>query len=189
MNRGAFMSMICFNKLSEACFKTTEPSRILFLANNAIKDVLKQNLETVGKSKDGMEIALIKYDIKTKHLSYTGAHRPLWIIKAGTKEFIDIKPTKASVASFTEYNFEYQQHEITLEINDSIYMTRDGFPDQFGGADGKKFIAKNMKLFLQEISTLPSEEQKKLTADKINTWMGSLEQLDVLVIGLKIKDL
>ncbi|MBA3681867.1 MAG: SpoIIE family protein phosphatase [Bacteroidetes bacterium] len=184
---GAFMSMICSNKLSEACFETTEPAKILFLANNAIKDVLKQNVETIGKSKDGMEIALIKYNIQTKKVTYTGAHRPLWIIKAGTKEFVEIKPTKASVASFTEYNFEYQQHEIELETNDSIFMTSDGFPDQFGGADGKKFMAKNMKAFLQEISTLPTDKQKIVVADKINNWMGPHEQVDdLLVIGLKV---
>ncbi len=184
---GAFMSMICSNKLSEACFETNEPAKILFLANNAIKDVLKQNVESDGKSKDGMEIALIKYNIKDKKVSYTGAHRPMWIIKAGTKEFVEVKPTKASVASFTEYNFEYQQHEIALDVNDAIYLTSDGFPDQFGGKEGKKFMAKNMKLFLQEISTLPSKKQKTLVADKINNWMGPHEQVDdLLVIGLKI---
>lgn len=182
---GAFMSMICSNKLSEACFETTEPAKILFLANNSIKDVLKQNVD--GKSKDGMEIALIKYNIQTKKVSYAGAQRPLWIIKKDTKEFVEIKATKASVASFTDYNFEYKQDEMQLELGDTIYMTSDGFPDQFGGADGKKFMAKNMKAFLQDISTLPSEEQKKLTADKINNWMGALEQVDdLLVIGLKV---
>ncbi|MEO6302120.1 MAG: SpoIIE family protein phosphatase [Bacteroidia bacterium] len=184
---GAFMSMICSNKLTEAALQNTDPAKILFLANNAIKNVLRQNVESDGKSKDGMEVSLIKYNIKDKKVTYAGAHRPLWIIKAGTKEFVEVKPTKASVASFTDYNFEYQQHDVILDTNDSLYMTSDGFPDQFGGVDGKKFMAKNMKSFLQDISTLPSDQQKTLVADKINNWMGPHEQVDdLLVIGLKV---
>ncbi len=184
---GAFMSMICSNKLTEAALQNTEPAQILFLANNSIKNVLRQNIESDGKSKDGMETALIKYNIKSKKITYAGAHRPLWIVKAGTKEFLEIKPTKASVASFTDHNFEYQQHEMILDAGDSIYMTSDGFPDQFGGPDGKKFMAKNMKTFLQEISTLKVNEQKTNVSDKINTWMGPHEQVDdLLVIGIKV---
>ncbi|MCE3226171.1 MAG: protein serine/threonine phosphatase [Bacteroidetes bacterium] len=183
---GAFMSMICSNKLTEACLQTNEPSRILFLANNSIKNVLKQTSDSDGKSKDGMEISLVRYDVKTRKIKYSGANRPLWIIKNGTKEFVEIKPTKASVASFTDMDFEYAQHEMQLDINDVVYMTSDGFPDQFGGPEGKKFMAKNMKQFLQDIVELPVDKQKHLVADKINSWKGSFEQVDdLLVIGIK----
>lgn len=183
---GAFMSMICSEKLSEACFHSTTPADILYRANNTIKEVLKQNQEEEGKSKDGMEIALIHYNIKTKTISYTGANRPIWIIKANTVEVIETKPTKASIASFTEFNFEYKQHEFILETGDMVYLTTDGFPDQFGGPDGKKFMTKNMKAFLIDIYNLSMEEQKTLVANKINDWKGSLEQVDdLLVIGLK----
>jgi serine phosphatase RsbU (regulator of sigma subunit) len=183
---GAFMSMICSDKLNEASLHTASPAELLSRANNAIKNVLKQHSQQDGTSKDGMEIALVKYNIETKQISYSGANRPLWLIKTNNKEFIEIKPTKASVASFTEYNFEYQQHELQLEKNDTIYLTSDGFPDQFGGPDGRKFMTKNMKTFLQEISDLPMSEQHQLIAKKINDWMGNLEQVDdLLVIGIK----
>ncbi|MCE3259439.1 MAG: protein serine/threonine phosphatase, partial [Bacteroidetes bacterium] len=183
---GAFMSMICSNKLTEACLQTSEPARILFLANNSIKNVLKQTGESDGKSKDGMEISLVRYDVRTKKIIYSGAHRPLWIIKNTSREFVEIKPTKASVASFTDMDFEYAQHHILLSENDMVYMTSDGFPDQFGGPEGKKFMAKNMKAFFSEIMHLPVDEQKKMISDKINSWKGSHEQVDdLLVIGIK----
>ena len=183
---GAFMSTICSEKLTEAALKSAVPSKILFDANNAIKKVLKQDALNDGTNKDGMEIALVKYNTKTKQLIYTGANRALWIVKAGTKEVVEAKPTKASIASFTPFNFEYEQSEFMLDANDMVYLTSDGYPDQFGGPHGKKFMAKNMKNFLQEIMNLPVEEQRELIATKINSWKGQHEQVDdLLVIGLK----
>lgn len=193
---GAFMSMICSEKLSEAVTYSTDPDKILYYTNNGIKEALRQNQQEEGKSKDGMEIALIRYNTITKTVSYSGANRPLWLIKnsinsspaeSGTnKEIIETKATKASIASFTEFNFEYKQHELVLESGDMVYLTTDGFPDQFGGPDGRKFMTKNMKTFLVDICNLPMEEQKVLVTNKINEWKGSLEQVDdLLVIGLK----
>ncbi len=184
---GAFMSTICAEKLTESALKNTEPAKILFNANNAIKKVLKQDALEEGTNKDGMEIALIKYNIKTKQLVYAGANRALWIIKGNTKEFIEAKPTKASIASFTPFDFKYEQTKFGLEANDVVYLSSDGYPDQFGGPHGKKFMAKNMKQFLKEIMHLPVAEQSQLINQKINAWKGNLEQVDdLLVIGLKI---
>jgi serine phosphatase RsbU (regulator of sigma subunit)/ligand-binding sensor domain-containing protein len=184
---GAFMSTICAEKLTESALRDNSPAKVLFNANNAIKKVLKQETIEEGTNKDGMEIALIKYNSKTKHLTYTGANRPLWIVKGDTKELIEIKPTKASIASFTPLNFEYEQNEIDLNANDVVYLTSDGFPDQFGGRDGKKFMSKNMKQFLKEIMHLPVDEQQKLVSEKINNWKGNYEQVDdLLVIGVRV---
>jgi len=184
---GAFMSTICAEKLTESALRDNSPAKVLFNANNAIKKVLKQETIDEETNKDGMEIALVKFNIKTKKLTYTGANRPLWIIKGDTKEFIEVKPTKASIASFTPLNFEYEQSDITLNANDVVYLTSDGFPDQFGGQYGKKFMTKNMKQFLQEIMHLPVDEQQKLVNEKINDWKGHYEQVDdLLVIGVRI---
>lgn len=183
---GAFMSTICAEKLTESALRDNTPAKVLFNANNAIKKVLKQETLEEGTNKDGMEIALIKYNLKTKKLTYTGANRPLWIVKGDTKELVEIKPTKASIASFTPLNFEYEQNEFSLNENDVVYLTSDGFPDQFGGPDGKKFMTKNMKQFLKEIMHLPVDEQHKLVSEKINAWKGNYEQVDdLLVIGVK----
>ena len=77
--------------------------------------------------------------------------------------------------------------EFVLENNDMIYLTSDGYPDQFGGTYGKKFMAKKMKQFLKDIMHLPVAEQNKLISKEINDWKGNLEQVDdLLVIGVKI---
>jgi serine phosphatase RsbU (regulator of sigma subunit) len=182
---GAFMSTICSEKLTEAALKTTEPAKILFDANNAIKKVLKQDAVGDGTNKDGMEIALIKYNTQTRQLIYAGANRGMWIIRAN-KELEETKPTKASIASFTPFNFEYEQSVHQLDHGDMVYLTSDGYADQFGGAAGKKFMAKNMKEFLKGIVGLPVSEQKDLVSQNINDWKGSYEQVDdLLVIGVK----
>ena len=148
---------------------------------------MKQDAQEENTNKDGMEIALIKYNIKTKQLVYAGANRALWIIKGNSKEFIEAKPTKASIASFTPFDFKYEQTDLVLETNDVVYLSSDGYPDQFGGPHGKKFMAKNMKQFLKEIIHLPMAEQNQLISQKINDWKGNLEQVDdLLVIGVKV---
>jgi serine phosphatase RsbU (regulator of sigma subunit)/ligand-binding sensor domain-containing protein len=184
---GGFMSMICSDKLHDAVRENAEPAHILYATNNGVKTTLKQEIILEGKSKDGMEISLIKINKKTKQISYSGANRPLWIIDGETLELTEIKPTKASVASFTEFNFEYEQHNIQLKTGDLIYATTDGFPDQFGGEEGKKYMSKKMKNFILSIAKKPIAEQRELLNTEINQWMKNHEQVDdLLVIGIRL---
>ncbi len=182
---GGFMSMICSGKLHDAAKETTEPDKILFLANNSIKETLRQQNE--GKSKDGMEICLLKINTQTREVKYAGANRPLWILNNLSKEVSEVKPTKASVASFTEFNFNYELHTLQLNENDVLYASTDGYPDQFGGPGGKKYMSKKMKGFLSDISDKTMPEQEMLLRKDINDWMTGLEQVDdLLVIGVKL---
>ncbi|MEO6305207.1 MAG: SpoIIE family protein phosphatase [Bacteroidia bacterium] len=182
---GGFMSMICSDKLHDAAKQTTEPDKLLYLANNSIKETLRQQNE--GKSKDGMEICLLKINTQTREVKYTGANRSLWVLNGTTKELTEIKPTKASVASFTEFNFAYQLHTLQLNSNDVLYATTDGYADQFGGPDGKKYMSKKMKGFLTENSFNPMPHQENLLRKDINDWMDGFEQVDdLLVIGIKL---
>lgn len=182
---GGFMSMICSDKLHLAARDTSEPGRILYLANNSIKESLRQQME--GKSKDGMEICLLKVNTKTREVKYAGANRPLWIYRGATGEIEEIRPTKASVASFTEFDFMYQQHEFRLDEGDTLYATSDGYPDQFGGRDGKKYMSKNLKAFLISISQLAMEAQEQVLRDNIREWMRGHEQVDdLLVLGIRL---
>jgi serine phosphatase RsbU (regulator of sigma subunit) len=183
---GGFMSMICSDKLHQAAEQSLSPDSILYNANNYIKDALKQgNIE--GGTKDGMEIALLKINTQTKQISYSGANRFLWIIKCGSNELTEIKPTKASIASTTDYNNVYQLHTLNLEKGDRLYMSTDGFPDQFGGPDEKKYMTKNFKQFLLNKSSFSINEQTDIVSYEINKWMQNTEQVDdLLVIGIEL---
>jgi serine phosphatase RsbU (regulator of sigma subunit) len=182
---GGFMSMICSDKLNDATRESTEPDRILFLANNSIKESLRQQSE--GKSKDGMEIALVKVNTKTREVKYSGANRQMWIFSSASGTMNEIKPTKASIASFTEFNFTYDLNELRLEKGDVLYLTTDGYPDQFGGPAGKKYMTKNLKSFLAGISSMKADVQEQQVRTNIREWMQDYEQVDdLLVIGIRL---
>lgn len=182
---GGFMSMICSDKLHDAARETTIPSEILFKANNSIKESLRQQNE--GKSKDGMEICILKVNLKTREVLYAGANRQLWVVDSKTKNLTEIKPTKASIASFTEFNFKYELHTLNLNAGDLLFVSTDGYPDQFGGPQGKKYMSKNFKSFLMSNIHLPISHQELEIKQNINSWMKGYEQVDdLLVIGIKL---
>jgi serine phosphatase RsbU (regulator of sigma subunit) len=182
---GGFMSMICSDKLHDAARETTSPEKILFLANNSIKESLRQQNE--GKSKDGMEICLLHVNTRTKTVQFSGANRTLLLIDSKNREVKEIKPTKASVASFTEFNFSYELNTLQLNEGDILIASTDGYPDQFGGPHGKKYMTKNFKNFISSIASLPVAEQEKHIRQNINDWMKGYEQVDdLLVIGIKL---
>lgn len=182
---GGFMSMICSGKLHDAALVSTEPDQLLFHANNSIKENLRQQGES--KNKDGMEICLVKVNTKTREIKYAGANRALWIYDASENVINEIKPTKASIASSTDYNSKYEVHTVKLKPGDVVYATSDGYADQFGGATGKKYMTKNFKSYLLAKAQLPMDVQCHDLKNNINSWMGNHEQVDdLLVIGIKV---
>ncbi len=182
---GGFMSMICSGRLHDAALISTEPDQLLYNANNSIKINLRQQGES--KNKDGMEICLLKVNTKTREVKYAGANRALWIYDSKEKQIKEIKPTKASIASSTEFNSIYEVHTFKLNAGDIIYTTSDGYADQFGGAFGKKYMTKTFKTFLLEQVNLPMDTQCEILKKNINSWMGNHEQVDdLLVIGVKL---
>jgi serine phosphatase RsbU (regulator of sigma subunit) len=181
---GGFMSMICSGKLHDAAIESKEPDKILYLANNSIKESLRQQS---GKSKDGMEICLLLVNIKTRKVKFSGANRPLWIYKKSSGGLEEVKPTKASIASSTDFNFTYDVTELSLDEGDVIYASSDGYADQFGGTGGKKYMSKNFKAYLKLVADKDMNEQLKMVRENINLWKGNYEQVDdLLVIGIRM---
>ena len=83
-------------------------------------------------------------------------------------------------------NDPFTSHKISLQPNDLLYLYSDGYQDQFGGPENKKFMASNFEKFLLEISVRTLTEQKQLLIDKLQSWRGNVKQTDdILVIGLK----
>ncbi|MFY8185293.1 MAG: SpoIIE family protein phosphatase, partial [Bacteroidia bacterium] len=155
---GGFMSMVCSDKLNEAVTLTNEPDAILKMVNRRIKQSLRQDNKE-GSTKDGMEIALLKVNTITKTVKYSGANRFLWIIRAESNELEEVKPTKAGIGGHTDDSQEFAIHEIKFNSGDRLYMSTDGYGDQFGGQDGKKLMTKNFKQFLLSIKELCIDEQ------------------------------
>ena len=133
-----------------------------------------------------MDIALCTFDLKSLHLQYAGANRPLWLFRNG--EFLEIKPDKLAIGGFRiKVDATFTNHEMRLQAGDTIYLFTDGFADQFGGTYGKKLLSKHLREILSTIQNLSMREQEKRLTEIFTEWKGDMIQVDdVLVIGVRI---
>jgi serine phosphatase RsbU (regulator of sigma subunit) len=182
---GAFMSMIGTSLLNQIINEKgiTEPSQILGQLNQGIVNALKQR---DSESNDGMDISLCTIDLDKNKLKFSGANRPLWLLR--NNEMLVYKPNKFPIGGLQVYHTEaFTQHEIDLIKGDAIYIFSDGFSDQFGGGKGKKLMTKKFKDELMQIQHLNMKEQENYLLGLFNKWKGNLEQVDdVLIIGIRI---
>jgi serine phosphatase RsbU (regulator of sigma subunit) len=180
---GSLMSIVSMDKLNLAVFekKLTEPKDILFEINNQIKQSIKHQ-------KDGLDIALLKINFKTNFISFSGANRPLWIVR--NKQLLEQKATKKCIAGHTPFNSQFEQTDIQLQLGDLIVLSTDGYADQFGGnltGNGKKMMTKRFKEVVTSSSNLTSSEMEMVLRENYHSWKGNYEQVDdVCVIGFKV---
>lgn len=184
---GAFMSMIGSDKLNQAILEgqLTNPADILSFVNVGIKRALRQNEQAENASRDGMDATIISIDKENMHLQVSGAHNSLIMIRDG--ELTEFKVTKVAVAGFTPEDQVYDLTECDLKEGDCLYMTTDGYVDQFGGPKGKKLKSAVFKKILLEIYNKPMEEQRKYLTHYMKEWMADHEQIDdICVVGIRV---
>lgn len=180
---GALVSVICNNSLNRALSElgACEPGILLDKTRQIVINEFEKSEEDV---KDGMDIALCA--LKGKTLHYSGAHNPLWLIRKGAVEVEEIKGNKQPVGNFS-HSVPFTSHTIETNSGDSLYIFSDGFVDQFGGEQGKKFKASNLKKLLLSIQHLEIADQKQAIEEAFEQWKGSTEQIDdVCLIGVKL---
>lgn len=178
---GAMVSVICNNGLNRSVreYGITEPGKILDRARKIVISEFEKSDEEV---KDGMDISLCA--LQGTMLYWAGANTPLWIIR--NKQIIKYKADKQPIGKYTE-STSFTTHAISLQKNDTIYIFTDGYADQFGGKNGKKFKSANFKKLLLSIQDKPMQEQSDILNSEFEAWKGSLEQVDdVCVIGVRI---
>ena len=182
---GAFMSMLGISFLNEInnTEKVLSPAQILDDLRLRIIKELGQTGAIEG-SKDGMDISMVRLNLKTNEIAWAGANNPLYIIK--NNQLIEVRGDRQPVG------YSYQQepftdHRLELKKGMVLYLFSDGFHDQFGGSKGKKYKTKQLKNKFLEIHKEPLLEQKNILHKEFLTWRGDIEQIDdVCVIGLKL---
>jgi len=185
---GAFMTMIGNTLLNQIVLteKTVMPDEILNNLHNAVRKALKQD-QAGSQSRDGMDIAFICVDPLSGVLHYAGANNPLIMVRAG--EVTEIKADKKAIGGLqTEDQRIFTLHSIETKPGDMYYVFTDGYEDQFGGPQGRKFMSKRFKKMLGEIAEKPVAEIHNHLEREILDWMGErYEQVDdILVIGVRI---
>lgn len=182
---GAFMSMIGINLLNRIISEGVYmPDKILMALHRNVQKVLQQD-ET--KNMDGMDMALCYVNKKEKNIYYAGAKNPLVYIQ--DDKITKIQASKSPIGGTDQSPVvEFQLHEISYQKSPVLfYLFTDGYGDQFGGPNNKKFFLKNLMNLLLENHTLPLEAQKTVLKTTIQNWMknSSFQIDDILIIGIK----
>lgn len=192
---GAFMSMLGVSFLNKIVNEEgiVKPAQILNSLRSEIVVSLKQE-GTFETNKDGMDIALCSVDLKKMTLEFAGANNPLLVIRRENGEYVvnETKADKMPVAFYMRMD-DFTNHEIELRKGDTIYLHSDGFLDQFGGPEGRKFMKKRFNEMLLSNQELPMTTQKEVFTKTLDEWInhpsdnapgGQID--DVILIGVRI---
>jgi serine phosphatase RsbU (regulator of sigma subunit) len=184
---GAFLSMIGYNLLDEIIDRGIHrPGQILKELNKGIRRTLRQD-ET--DNRDGMDMAMCVWDPVKKTIDFSGAKNPL--IYIANDEVFRIRGDKESIGGgSTNTDMEFTTHSIDISGPTWLYVFSDGFIDQFGGNEGRKFMIKNFTDLLEHIHKLPACEQREILKITFNEWKRQeYPQIDdVLVMGFLVGD-
>ena len=160
---GAIVSVVCNNALNRAVreYKLSNPADIL----NKTREIVIQEFEKSDEEvKDGMYISLCALDLTSKTLNWAGANNPLWILRnndLAVIEILEIRGDKQPIGKFI-FAKPFVNHEVKLKTDDEIYIFTDGYQDQFGGENAKKFKVAQMKELFLSICNKPMEEQRNI---------------------------
>lgn len=180
---GAFMSMLGFNLLNDiAKSGIIEPEKMLDKLNEGVRNSLNQDKT---ENKDGMDMTLCVIDTADKTIEFSGAQNSLIYVQ--DQKIYRVRGNKFPIGGYQFENKFFTKHIIKADKPTYCYMFSDGYTDQFGGKNNKKFMAKNLRELLFEIHQMPMEEQKKILGLVMEEWMGTQQQTDdMLILGFKL---
>jgi PAS domain S-box-containing protein len=183
---GALLSLIGYFLLNDIVRSRgiIDPGKILDLLDEGVTQTLRQD-QNDAATKDGMDIALCRINTKLNVVEYAGAHRPLLVMKGGQME--EVKGDRFPVGGGIAKNqVSFTTTRVNLKSGDSIYFSSDGFPDQFGGPEGRKLGSKRMRELVESMHHLPAAEALASFDHAWETWRGTHKQTDdVLLIGIR----
>lgn len=198
---GAMVSVVCSNAMNQAVLqhKLIDPGKVLDKTTELVVERFGRGAEEVN---DGMDICLTSIekieDDKVK-VKFAGANNNLWILSKRTDISLEsnvmeqdgyflheIKANKQPVGKYY-HSKPFNTVEIVIEKGERFFLYTDGYADQFGGEDGKKFKGKNFKKLVLSTMSGSLESQKEALLNNFNSWKGDMEQLDdVCVIGIEV---
>ena len=187
---GAFMSMLGLSYLNEIVHtrEITEANQVLNELRKQVRNSLRQHGQ-VEESKDGIDMALCVIDEKKNTLQYSGANNPICLIRYinGCRELIEFKADRMPLGYYQGRFKSFTNQDIQLEYGDVFYLYSDGFMDQKGGEEGKKYLSKNFKKLLMEIYAEPLQDQQMILDTTFSEWKRDNPQIDdILVIGVRV---
>jgi serine phosphatase RsbU (regulator of sigma subunit) len=182
---GAFMGLLGISLLNEIVIekKIKDTGIILeYLSKSIIDSHIHESKSAIL---DNIELALCVIDHTSHNMEFAGANMPVLCIRGN--ELIELKPDRMRIGGINKNENEFTNQTLLLQAEDVLYLFSDGFYNQFGGSQGRKFLLKNFKNLLLEIKDLSMQEQKNILQHSFVEWKGNYPQVDdITVIGLKI---
>ena len=184
---GAFMSMLGMTLLNEIIIKNDQNIQASDILNQLRDRVIYSLHQTgrYGEAHDGMDISLCIIDRDKKTVEFAGANNGMLLIRKNKLHIY--QPDKMPVGFYVTHD-KFTNHRFGYRSGDMIYMYTDGFSDQFGGPNGKKFKSKQFRDLLLSLHHLQAKKQKDALGKKFYQWKGDLDQVDdVLIFGLRVE--
>lgn len=184
---GAFMTVMGNSIVNEVVneMKITDPGEILYKLDQKILEILSDKDGKVAIH-DGMDMAILAINDDNKTVKYAAAHNPLYYVRQ--QKLKVIKGSKFAVGS-SQYRTKkvFEVHTIDSLPGDVFYIFTDGFQDQFGKKEKRKYMTRRFRNFLFSINRLPLCRQGEKVANEFETWKQDLPQTDdTLVIGFRM---
>lgn len=186
---GAFMSIMGHNSLNKIVGENHvyHPGEILNKLNDEIVSILSRRSD--DPIKDGMDMTLVAFDKVTGLLEFAGAYNSLYIVHDGVMRIYKGNKFPIGILSTCKEK-QFTNSDITVYPGDMLYMSSDGYTDQFGGVKGKRFQSANLRKLLLKISDLTLDEQRLELQRVFLEWKGNQEQVDdILIIGIRVPKL
>ncbi|GEM_PF-3714748 len=195
---GAFMSIIGTDGLNKVFKerKSDSPADMLRRLNTYFKSTLRYSDHSIDR--DGMDIALCVFDKGTNVLTFSGAKSSILICRnnaleqlsesyldKGDTNIYQIEGVRRSIG-FSDNNKIFTDREIQIFPGDTLYMSTDGYYDQFGGPANKKLKLINFKRKLLEYNNYSLKEQRSILLNDFENWKGFNDQIDdISIVGIR----
>lgn len=184
---GAFMSLVGDTNMNQIVLQegVTDPGEILNRLHDGVCGYLKQS---ENENQDGMDAAIVVIDEKEKSIQFAGAKNPLVIINSN-QEIDIIKGDRMSIGGKRKSDDveKFVTHSIDYDPKNTFYIFSDGYQDQFGGPNDKKFMIRNFRALLQEVAVKEMNDQYHIFNRRFEDWKQGYSQTDdVLLIGFKV---
>ncbi|MBX3101207.1 MAG: SpoIIE family protein phosphatase [Bacteroidetes bacterium] len=175
---GAMMSSIGINQLNVIVRQNPNAHtyEILNLLDAGIRNALKQ--DAGGNQMDGMDIALCKINLTTHQLEFTGANRPLYILRG--QEILIHEADRSAIGGADVSAFS--SRDIQLQPGDRVFMFSDGFPDQMGKTSKRRLGIRRVRTLLEETASGSLLQQHKRLEQELQEWQQDEEQTDDMLI-------
>ena len=171
---GGFLSVLGIKSVYAAIEKYDTLLEMASFINNEFCKIVSSAENLKGES-----LCLSMLRIYGNEVRFLGSKQKMWLVSDG--EIQEYKSTNAIMGSAGDEVFK--EEFINVKSSDVVFLSSDGYPDQFG-ADGKLKYPR-FRALLQECAQMESDKAKSFLSEKLDLWRGDLEQTDdVMVVGM-----